>query len=102
MLETDIAVSYLKAEDMLHLAQVNGRAETRTKDEIAAMALYTGENYYAVLNRALRDANRKVAMRPHIEFIWLFMNAFRKCEKYTASNQLFRGMKGGIYIRESK
>ena len=83
----------------MHHAGVAGAVETRTMDEIAAIASYTCENYYGCLNKALREVNRE-AVVPHVEFIWLFMHALRKCSKYTG-HMVYRGKKGE-YISSSK
>ena len=95
LLLTDLDISYAKAEDNLHQAGVAGVAETRTVDEMGAIALYTCKNYYGPLNKALREANRE-AVVPHVEFIWLFMHALRKCSKYTG-HMVYRGMKGELF-----
>ena len=92
LLHTDLDIAYAKAEDNLHQAEVAGVAETRTVDEIAAIAFYTCEDYYRCLNKALRNANRE-AVRPHVEFLRLFMHALKKCSKYTG-RLVYRGKKG--------
>ena len=94
MIRIGIDVSYDKATDMIHLAHVNGLEEARNAEEISSMALYTCQHYYAILNKALRDPNRDIALVPHVEYLWLFMHAFRKSPRFTKGRQVFRGVKG--------
>ena len=63
--------------------QLKGEHPSLTRDEVAAIVLYTMEDmprekspYYA-MNAALRDKNRQ-AVRPWRDFVWLLLHALRK------------------------
>ena len=95
LLEIDIEVCYRFAADKLHQAGVLGLVEERSEEEIASLAFYTCKEYYSHVNKALRSSDRDTTLPPHVDFIWLFMHALRKCPKYEG-HMVYRGMKGNI------
>lgn len=69
-------------------------------NEIGAVALYTADfsiedktqvSFYAVLNKALASPERDEDIRPFTMYIWLLLNALKKCPSVPPGTLIYRG-----------
>lgn len=92
-------------EQVLTFAKYKKESNANCKlsvNEIAAIALYTADfakddktkfNFYTILNKALASPERDEDIRPFIMYIWLLLNALKKCPQVPPGTLIYRGAK---------